>query len=92
MPPGTSTRLWEGRFWGGTDQRIIGYGEVREVRIPLAFPGTARKPFPTWTDYEAQYIQMLNHVATVLHSTSTGASGLGAAPLGLLPYPWHTLT
>lgn len=21
--------LWEGRFWGGTDQEIIGYGEYR---------------------------------------------------------------
>lgn len=23
--------LWEGRMWGGTEQRIIGYGAVRQV-------------------------------------------------------------
>ncbi len=25
--PGAERALWEGRFWGGTDQRIIGYGD-----------------------------------------------------------------
>jgi hypothetical protein len=25
--PDASRTLWEGRFWGGTDQRIIGYGD-----------------------------------------------------------------
>lgn len=25
--PGASRTLWEGRFWGGTDQKIIGYGD-----------------------------------------------------------------
>jgi hypothetical protein len=24
--------LWEGKFWGGTDQRIIGYGTLRQAR------------------------------------------------------------
>lgn len=26
---GTERVLWEGRFWGGSEQRIIGYGEYR---------------------------------------------------------------
>ncbi|MDP9493724.1 MAG: DUF1801 domain-containing protein [Actinomycetota bacterium] len=25
--PGASRTLWEGRFWGGSDQKIIGYGD-----------------------------------------------------------------
>ncbi len=25
--PGASRVLWEGRFWGGSDQKIIGYGD-----------------------------------------------------------------
>jgi phage protein U len=25
--PGASRTLWEGRFWGGTHQKIIGYGD-----------------------------------------------------------------
>ncbi len=30
--PGASRTLWEGRFWGGTDQQIIGYGEYTYQR------------------------------------------------------------
>jgi hypothetical protein len=29
--PGQVRVLWEGVFWGGTQQRIIGYGEYRSV-------------------------------------------------------------
>lgn len=27
--PGEERVVWEGKFWGGTDQRIIGYGSYR---------------------------------------------------------------
>ena len=27
--PGAERVLWEGKFWGGTDQRIVGYGVYR---------------------------------------------------------------
>jgi len=30
--PGRARDLWEGRFWGGTDQRIIGYGDIVQPR------------------------------------------------------------
>lgn len=30
--PETSRTLWEGVFWGGTEQRIIGYGDCRYKR------------------------------------------------------------
>ncbi len=30
--PGASRILWEGRFWGGSDQRIIGYGDYTYQR------------------------------------------------------------
>lgn len=30
--PGASRRLWVGTFWGGTQQEIIGYGDVVQPR------------------------------------------------------------
>ena len=30
--PGRPRTVWEGRFWGGTDQRIIGYGDIVQPR------------------------------------------------------------
>lgn len=30
--PGRSRCLWEGVFWGGSEQRIIGYGDLSYVR------------------------------------------------------------
>ncbi|WP_084130744.1 DUF1801 domain-containing protein [Demequina sp. NBRC 110055] len=30
--PGASRRLWRGVFWGGTEQAIIGYGDIVQQR------------------------------------------------------------
>ncbi|MGQ0744100.1 MAG: hypothetical protein ACT4OS_07155 [Acidimicrobiales bacterium] len=30
--PGAARRLWVGTFWGGTDQEIIGYGDLVQPR------------------------------------------------------------
>lgn len=30
--PGAARVLWKGRFWGGTDQSIIGYGNIVQLR------------------------------------------------------------
>jgi hypothetical protein len=30
--PGRSRTLWEGVFWGGTDQTIVGYGDLVQTR------------------------------------------------------------
>jgi hypothetical protein len=30
--PGRSRTLWEGTFWGGTEQRILGYGDLVQPR------------------------------------------------------------
>ncbi|MEU8895926.1 DUF1801 domain-containing protein [Nocardia sp. NPDC048505] len=30
--PHLSRRLWTGAFWGGTEQRIIGYGDIEQPR------------------------------------------------------------
>ena len=30
--PGRRRVLWEGVFWGGTEQSIIGYGDIRQPR------------------------------------------------------------
>ena len=30
--PGAARVLWQGRFWGGTDQSIIGYGNIVQQR------------------------------------------------------------
>lgn len=30
--PGCSRQVWTGRFWGGTDQQIVGYGDLVQPR------------------------------------------------------------
>jgi hypothetical protein len=30
--PGATRQLWQGVFWGGTDQSIIGYGNIEQAR------------------------------------------------------------
>jgi hypothetical protein len=30
--PGRERAVWEGKFWGGTDQQIIGYGDIVQPR------------------------------------------------------------
>ncbi|WP_084102842.1 DUF1801 domain-containing protein [Demequina sp. NBRC 110051] len=30
--PGASRRLWRGVFWGGTEQAIVGYGDITQPR------------------------------------------------------------
>ena len=30
--PGRTRTLWEGTFWGGTEQRIVGYGKIEQAR------------------------------------------------------------
>ena len=30
--PGRRRVMWEGVFWGGTEQRIVGYGDLRQPR------------------------------------------------------------
>jgi len=30
--PGASRQLWVGKFWGGTDQEIVGYGDIVQPR------------------------------------------------------------
>lgn len=30
--PGCSRTVWTGRFWGGTDQQILGYGDLLQPR------------------------------------------------------------
>ncbi|MDN4478379.1 hypothetical protein [Demequina lignilytica] len=30
--PGAPRTLWRGVFWGGTDQAIVGYGDIRQPR------------------------------------------------------------
>jgi hypothetical protein len=30
--PGRARTLWEGTFWGGTDQQILGYGDIIQPR------------------------------------------------------------
>lgn len=32
LMPGHSRVMWEGRFWGGSDQRIVGYGDYSYQR------------------------------------------------------------
>ena len=77
--PGHSRVLWEGVFWGGSEQRIIGYGDcsyVRSDKTPVEWfvVGLARQK-----NYYSVYV---NAVEGRRYLTEAYAGRLGKAKVG----------
>ena len=65
--PGASRTLWEGRFWGGTDQRIIGYGDLIYER--------PNKPTVEW--FVVGLAAQKNHLSLYVSATDETGHFLG---------------
>lgn len=77
--PGRPRRLWTGTFWGGTDQTIIGYGDIVQARprgesVEWFLVGLARQ--------SKHYSVYVNAVADGAYLTKRYADRLGRVKLG----------
>lgn len=86
--PGRSRRLWTGRFGGGTDQTIIGYGDLVRPRprgpdVDWFLVGLARQ-----TNHYSIYV---NAVADGAYLSKRYADRLGKVKLGAASIGFATL-
>lgn len=65
--PGASRTLWEGRFWGGTDQQIIGYGD-------FTYTGSNKKPV-AW--FVVGLAAQKNHISLYVSAADDGGYLVG---------------
>ena len=77
--PGRSRALWTGTFWGGTDQHIIGYGDIVQPRprgedVEWFAVGLARQ--------KAHFSLYVNAAADGKYLLADYADRLGKAKLG----------
>lgn len=82
--PGRRRVLWTGKFWGGTDQSIIGYGKIVQPRprgddVEWFLVGLARQS----RNYSV-YLNAVENGAYLAHSYGSrlGKVKLGAASIG----------
>jgi hypothetical protein len=76
---GVERVLWEGKFWGGSDQRIIGYGEYRYQ----GRSGRSGEWFVIGLAAQKNYITVfVNAVADGASPIETYAARLGKAKIG----------
>lgn len=77
--PGQERVLWEGVFWGGTEQRIIGYGEYRTVNRSGAEVDWFKVGLARQKDHISLYV---NAVADGRYLVQAFADRLGKAKVG----------
>ena len=71
--------MWEGRFWGGSDQRIIGYGDYSYTRSD----GKTVEWFIVGLAQQKQYISVyVNAADETGYLTEQYADRLGKAKVG----------
>ena len=82
--PGRARTVWAGKFWGGTEQTIVGYGHIRQQRprgddVEWFLVGMARQK----TSYSL-YLNAVHDGAYLAHSYEgqLGKVKLGAASIG----------
>ncbi|MEK8226849.1 hypothetical protein NKG05_13325 [Oerskovia sp. M15] len=76
---GRSRVLWEGVFWGGTDQRIIGYGDLLQSRPR----GGSVEWFVVGLAVQQNYLSMyINAVEDQQYLAQKYAHTLGRAKIG----------
>ena len=59
---GLTRDLWEGKFWGGTDQQIIGYGHIQQPR--------PRGPAVEW--FVVGLARQKNHLSVYVNAAADG--------------------
>ncbi len=70
--------MWEGKFWGGTEQRIIGYGDYRYAR-----PSGTVEWFMVGLAAQKSYISLyINAIHNGDYAVKTHASRIGKAKIG----------
>lgn len=89
--PGRSRVLWEGIFWGGSEQRIIGYGDLVQRRAkggPIEWfaVGLARQTsnFSVYVNAVHDGAYLGQHYADRLGSVKLGSASIGFRRLDLL--------
>ncbi len=86
--PGRTRELWEGPFWGGSDQRIIGYGDIAQPRprgepVEWFLVGLARQQryFSLYINAVLDGAYLLAHYADRLGTVKTGSASLSFSSL-----------
>ena len=86
--PGRSRVLWEGPFWGGSDQQIIGYGDIVQPRprgepVEWFLVGLARQQryFSLYINAVLDGAYLLAHYADRLGRVKTGSASLSFSSL-----------
>jgi hypothetical protein len=86
--PGRARVLWEGSFWGGSDQRIIGYGAIEQPRprgetVDWFLAGLARQQryFSLYINAVLDGAYLLDQYADRLGTVKTGSASLSFSGL-----------
>lgn len=86
--PGRTRVLWEGPFWGGSDQRIIGYGNIAQPRprdetVEWFLVGLARQQryFSLYVNAVLDGSYLLAHYVDRLGTVKTGSASLSFSSL-----------
>lgn len=86
--PGRTRTLWEGSFWGGTDQQIIGYGDIvqprpKGVTVEWFLVGLARQArhYSIYVNAVDDGTYLLDQYRDRLGSVKTGSASIAIASL-----------
>jgi hypothetical protein len=87
--PGRARVLWEGSFWGGSDQQIIGFGAIEQPRprgetVDWFLVGLARQQryFSLYINAVLDGAYLLDQYADRLGTVKTGSASLSFSGLG----------
>jgi hypothetical protein len=82
--PGRSRTVWEGTFWGGTEQRILGYGDIVQPRprgesVEWFLVGLARqtKAYSLYVNAVEDGAYLLSGYADRLGKVKVGSASVG---------------
>lgn len=86
--PGRERSVWEGKFWGGTDQRIVGYGDIVQPRprgetVEWFLVGLARQArhFSIYVNAVDDGAYLLDRYRNRLGNVKTGAASIAITSL-----------
>lgn len=86
--PGRTRTLWEGSFWGGTDQQIIGYGDIvqprpKGVTVEWFLVGLARQArhYSIYVNAVDDGTYLLDQYRDRLGSVKTGSASIAITSL-----------